>query len=164
LHQSAQLLTPGGVPLFLSAGSPHSLTAIVTHCGHWGPPRAELLSAPVVKTMRRRRSVEGKHRVVFGTQAAGEQVVAACGWPSNTAFVERLHLRLRQRVAAMGRRSATPGKSEDGWRQQLVRCQGYPNCVWPHARLRRPLAEPVPTNGSGSGKGWRPCPPAMAAG
>jgi len=31
-----------------------------------------------------------KHRVVFGTQLAIEQVLAACGWTFNTAFVERL--------------------------------------------------------------------------
>jgi hypothetical protein len=38
------------------------------------------------------------------------------------------------------------------------------NCVWPHASLRQALAEPVPTNGSGSAKVWWPCTPAMAAG
>ena len=132
LHQIAQLLAPGCVPLFLSDGYPHYLTAIVTHFGHWvqpprrqatGPapkprwmPLPELLYAQVVKTMRRRRLVEVKHRVVFGTKAAVEQVLAACGWQINTAFVERLNLSLRQRVAAIGRRSATPCKSEDGLR------------------------------------------------
>jgi hypothetical protein len=43
----------------------------------------------VVKTMRRRRIVAVKHRVVFGTQAAVERVLAAYGWQINTAFVER---------------------------------------------------------------------------
>jgi len=33
-----------------------------------------------------------KPRVVFGTQRAIEQVLATCGWQSNTAFVERLNL------------------------------------------------------------------------
>jgi hypothetical protein len=36
-------------------------------------PLPELLYAQVVKTMRRRRLVAVKHRVVFGTQAAVEQ-------------------------------------------------------------------------------------------
>src|SRR5215831_11337971 len=80
----------------------------------------KLLYAQGVKTMRRRRRVEVKHRVVFGTQAAVAQVLAACGWQIQTAFVERLNLSLRQRVAAMGRRSATPCKSKDGLCQQLV--------------------------------------------
>ena len=180
LHQIAQLLAPGCVPLFLSDGYPHYLTAIVTHFGHWvqpprrqatGPapkprwmPLPELLYAQVVKTMRRRRIVEVKHRVVFGTKAAVDQVLAACGWQINTAFVERLNLSLRQRVAAIGRRSATPCKSEDGLGQQLVLFQVYHNFVLPHTSLRQALAEPIPTNGTGSAKVWRPCTPAMAAG
>ena len=75
-----------------------------------------------------------------------------------------LNLSLRQRVAAMGQRSATPCKSEDGLRQQLALFQVYYNFVLSHASLRQALAEPVPTNGSGSAKVWRPCTPAMAAG
>jgi IS1 family transposase len=180
LHQIAQLLAPGCVPLFLSDGYAHYLTAIVTHFGHWvqppqrqgrGPvpkprwrPLPKLLYAQVVKTLRRRRLVEVKHHGVFGTKAAVEHVLAACGWQINTAFVERLNLSLRQRVAALGRRSATPCKSEDGLGQQLVLFQVYHNCVLPHASVRRALAESVPTNGSGSAKVRQPCTPAMAAG
>jgi hypothetical protein len=47
-----------------------------------------LLYAQVVKSYRRRRLVGVTHRVVFGTRLAIEQVVAACGWTINTAFVE----------------------------------------------------------------------------
>jgi len=75
-----------------------------------------------------------------------------------------LNLSLRQRVAAMGQRSATPCKSEDGLRQQLAPFQVYYNFVLSHASLRQALAEPVPTNGGGSAKRWLPCTPAMAAG
>jgi IS1 family transposase len=176
LHQLTQLLAPGCVPLFLSDGYPNYLTAIVTHFGYWvQPPRGpapkprwiplpELLYAQVVKRMRRRRIVEVKHRVVFGTKMAVEQVLATCGWQINTAFVERLNLSLRQRVAAIGRRSATSCKSEDGLRQQLVLFQVYHNFVLAHASLRQPLFVPEPTNGTGSAKVWRPCTPAMAAG
>jgi IS1 family transposase len=151
LHQSAQLLAPGCMPLFLTDGYAHDLTAIVTHFGHWlqsprrratGPvpkprwmPLAELLYTQVVKTMQR-RIVEVKHRVVFGTKATVAQVLAACGWQINTAFVERLNLSLRQRVAALGRRSATPCKSADGLRQQLMLFQVYHNFVLPHTSLR----------------------------
>jgi len=31
---------------------------------------------------------------VFGTQLAIEQVLAACGWTINTAFIERLNLEM----------------------------------------------------------------------
>jgi len=108
--------------------------------------------------------VEVKHRVVFGTKAAGAQVLTACGWQSQTAFVERLNLSLRQRVAALGRRSATPCKRQEGLGHQLALFQVYHNFVLPHASLRQALAEPLPTNGTGSAKLWRPCTPAMAAG
>jgi hypothetical protein len=63
----------------------------------------------------------------------------------------------------MGRRSATPCKSENGLGQHLALFQVYHNFVLPHASLRQPLAEPVPTQGTGSAKVWRPCTPAMAA-
>src|SRR4029434_4143808 len=123
-------------------------------------PLPALLYAQVVKTMRRRRIVAVSHRVVCGTKAAVEQVLAACGWQINTAFVERLNLSLHPRVAAVVRRSANPCKSEDGLRQQLVLFQVYHNFVLPHASLRRALAEPIPTNGMGSTKRWRSRPPA----
>ena len=87
-----------------------------------------------------------------------------CGWQINTAFVERLNLSLRQRVAALHRRSATSCKDEDGLGQHPVLFQVYHNFVLPHVSLRQALAEPMPTNGTGSAKVWRPCTPAMAAG
>ncbi|HEY5870209.1 MAG TPA: hypothetical protein VI542_32350 [Candidatus Tectomicrobia bacterium] len=180
LHHIAQLLAPGCVPLFLSDGYLNYLTAIVTHFGCWvQPPRRQakgntpkprwmplpaLLYAQVVKSMRRRRLVAVKHRVVFGMQRAIDQVLAACGWQINTAFVERLNLSLRQRVAAMGRCSAAPCKSEDSRGQQLALFQAYYNFVLPHASLRQALAEPIATHGSGSAKLWRLCTPAMMAG
>ena len=114
--------------------------------------------------MRRRRIVEVKRHVVVGTKAAVDQVLAACGWLINTSFVERLNLSLRQRVVAMRRRSASPCKSGAGLRHQLVLFQVYHNFVLPHASLRQALAEPMPTNGSGSAKLWRQQSPAMAAG
>ena len=106
----------------------------------------------------------GKHRVVFGTQAAVGHVLAVCGWQIQTAFVERLNLSLRQRVAAIRRRSATPCKHQEGLGHQLALFQVYHNFVLPHARLRQALAAPLPTNGTGSAKVWQPRTPAMAAG
>jgi hypothetical protein len=101
---------------------------------------------------------------VFGTRLAIAQLLAACGWTINTAFVERLNLDIRQRVAAIGRRVHTLCQGEAGLRDQLVLCQTYHDCVVPHASLRQPLLIPEVTSGRGSVKGWRPCTPAMAAG
>ena len=65
-----------------------------------------------------RRLVGVKHRVVFGTQLAIEQVLVTCGWTINTSFVERLNLDIRQRVAAIGRRVNTLCQGEAGLRDQ----------------------------------------------
>src|SRR5207244_6319970 len=100
----------------------------------------------------------------FGTKAAVEQGLSACGWHINTAFVERINLSLRQRVAAMRRRSATPCKGEDGLRQLLMLFQVYHNFVLPHTSLREARAAPLPTNGSGPAKVPPRCTPPTAVG
>jgi IS1 family transposase len=180
VHQVTRVLAPGCVPLFLTDGLKDYGTALLTHFGSWmqperhqdkGPrpkprwmPLPALLYAQVVKAYRRRRLVRVSHRVVFGTVEAVQQVLAACSWQINTSFVERLNLNIRQHVAAVGRRVSTLCKGEDGLGQQLSLYHCYYNFCLPHTSLRQPLPQPVPTNGTGSAKGWRPCTPAMAAG
>ena len=180
VHQVVQGLAPGGVPLFRTDGFKEDTTALRTHSGQWvqparrqapGPapkprwlPLPQLLYAQVVKTVRRRRLVYVRHRVVFGPLAAVQQVLAACGGQIQTAFVERLNLTIRQHVAAVGRRVSTLCKGEDGLLQQVAVLHCYDNFCVPHARLRRPLPQPEPTNGRGSARQWRPWTPAMAAG
>jgi len=180
VHQVAQVLAPGCVPLFLTDGLKDYGPALLAHFGSWmqperrqdkGPrpkprwmPLPQLLYAQVVKSYRRRRLAGVKYRVVFGTWQRVEQVLSACGWKINTAFVERLNLDLRQRVAAVGRRVNTLCQGEDGLQHQLVLFQSYHNFVLPHASLRQPLLMPEPANGRGSAKVWQACTPAMAAG
>src|SRR4030095_15186603 len=100
VHQVTQMLAPGCVPLFVTDGLKDYATALLTHFGQWmhperrqdkGPipkprwmPLPALLYAQVVKSYRRRRLVGVKHRVVFGTQLAIEQILATCGWTINT--------------------------------------------------------------------------------
>jgi IS1 family transposase len=180
VHQVAEVLAPGCMPLFLTDGFKEYTTALLTHYGHWvqpsrrqatGPapkprwlPLPGLLYAQVIKTVRRRRLVRVSHRVVFGTLEAVQQVLAACGWQINTAFVERLNLSLRQPVAAIGRRVSTLCKGEEGLHQQLALYHVYYNFCLPHASLRQALPQPLPTHGTGSAKRWQPRTPAMAAG
>jgi len=120
VHQVVQVLAPDCAPLFLTDGFREDMTALLTHYGQWvQPPRRQskgpmptprwmplpgLLYAQVVKTVRRRRLVAVQHRVVFGTLDAVNQVLAPLGGHINTAFVERIHLTIRQHVAAVGRR------------------------------------------------------------
>jgi len=180
VHHVAQVLAPDCAPLFLTDGLREYLTALLTHYGQWvqpsrrqaqGPapkprwmPRPQLLYAQVVKTVRRRRVVRVQHRVVFGTLQAVQQVLAACGWQINTAFIERVNLSIRQHVAAVGRRVTTLCKGEEGLHQQLVLYHVYYNFCLPHASLRLPLPQSAPTHGNGSAKRWQPQTPAMAAG
>jgi IS1 family transposase len=136
VHQVVQRLAPDCVPLFLTDGLKDYGTAFLSHFGQWmqparrrdkGPlpqprwmPVPQLLYAQVVKSYRRRRLVGIKYRVVFGTMERVAQILAACGWKINTAFVERLNLDIRQRVAAVGRRVNTLCKGVDGLRHQLT--------------------------------------------
>ena len=163
VHQVVERLAPGCVPLCLTDGLKDYGTAFLTHFGQWiqparcrdkGPlpkprwvPVPELLYAQVVKSYRRRRIVGVKHRVVFGTLEQVPQVLVACGRKINTAFVERLNLDIRQRVAAVGRRVNTLCQGEDGLRHQLTVYHAYYNFCLPHASLRQPLlVGPVRTN------------------
>jgi hypothetical protein len=180
VHRVTQGLAPGGAPRLLTAGCKESATACLTPLGPWvrpprrqakGPaptprwmPRPGLLDAQVVKPRRRRRLGQGKHRVVFGTLERVKSVLAACGWQITMACIARLNLPLRQQGAAVGRRVSTLCKGEDGVGQQLVLYHVYSNFGLPHAGVRQPLLQPVPTNGTGSATRWRPCTPAMAAG
>ena len=127
-------------------------------------PLPQRLYAQAIKIVRRRRLVRISHRVVFGTLAAGNAVLAPHGWQINTAFVERINLTIRQHVAAVGRRVSTLCKGKDGLRQQVAIFHGYYNFCLPHASVRQPLPQPERTTGTGSATQWRPCTPAMAAG
>jgi len=127
-------------------------------------PLPQLLYAQGVKTVRRRRLRRVRHRGVCGTLEAVQQGLAACGWQSNPACVERLTLTRRQQVAAVGRRVSTLCQGEASLRQQLVVYQVSSHFCLPHASLRQPFPQPVPTHGPGSAKQWRPGTPAMAAG
>src|SRR6266571_2140284 len=97
--QVARLLAPDCMPLFLTDGHTDDFTAILAHFGHWvqperrqatGPapkprwmPLPQLLYAQVIKTVRRRRLVRVRHRVVFGTLEA----VQTRGGPTAAADV-----------------------------------------------------------------------------
>jgi IS1 family transposase/transposase-like protein len=179
VHQVVHVLAPDCVPLFMTDGLKDYTMALLTHFGQWvqpsrlqtrGPvpkprwmPLPQLLYAQVVKSYRRRRVVRVRHRVVFGTLAGVNRVLATTGWQINTAFIERVNLTIRQHVAAVGRRVITLCKSAEGVHHQLALYHTYYNFCLPHASLRVPLPRPLPTNGTGSAKQWCPCTPAMAA-
>jgi IS1 family transposase len=154
VHQVVQRLAPGCVPLFLTDGLKDYGPAFLAHFGHWMHPARRRDNGPMPKP----------RWVPLPELLYAQQVLAACGRKINTAFVERLNLDIRQRVAAVGRRVNTLCQSADGVRQQVGLYQVYYNFCLPHSSLRQPLPVPEATNGRGSAKVWRPCTPAMAAG
>jgi hypothetical protein len=126
-------------------------------------PLPQLLYAQVVKSCRRRRIVGVKQRVVFGTLERVEQVLLACGRQINTAFVERLNLDIRQRVAAVGRRVNTLCQGENGLRQQvavyhasIISAYLMRVCASPCGFLNPPTAEAPPRCGDPVRQRWRP--------
>ena len=111
-------------------------------------PLPGLLYAQVVKTVRRRRLVACSTAWCLARWRPSITCWRRCGWHINTAFVERINLTIRQHVAAVGRRVSTLCKGEDGLRQQLALYHVYYNFCLPHASVRQPLPQPVPTNGT----------------
>src|SRR5439155_19507602 len=77
VHQGVQVLAPDCAPRFLTDGFREYLTALLSHYGYWVPrlrrqgtgpapqprwmPLSPLLSAQVIKTVRRRRLVRVRH-------------------------------------------------------------------------------------------------------
>jgi hypothetical protein len=95
VHQIGSVLASGCVSAWFSGGFKGYLPAILSHFGlrvhpecrqapcPWPKPRwmplPALLYAQVIKQYRRKRVVRVKHRVVFGTRGAIEQVLAVWG-------------------------------------------------------------------------------------
>jgi hypothetical protein len=96
------------------------------------------------------------------TKVGGDDLGKSTTLESNKSH--RLNLDIRQHVAAVGRRVSTLCKGEEGLRQQLALYHVYDNFCLPHASLRQPASQPVPTNSTGSATMWQPHTPGMAAG
>jgi hypothetical protein len=133
--------------LILVTGYNPSVARTKAPCPSRGGCRC-LRYAQVVKAYRRRRLVGVTHRVVFGTRLAIEQVLATCGWTINTSFVERLHLDIRQRVAAIGRRVNTLCQASR-LAGSATLFQVYHNSCCPRQPTPTP-ADTSATNGRGS--------------
>jgi hypothetical protein len=178
VHQVVQVLAPGCMPLFLTDGFKEYTTALLTHDGQWvqparqraqGPaptprwmPLPGLLYAQGIKTVRRRRLVRVRHRVIFGTLVAIEQVLAAHGWHINTAFVERLNLTIRQqwrRWDVVSPRSARArmacGSSWPYIRSTIISVCPIPACASLSRSLNPPRASARPRRGGPVRQRWR---------
>lgn len=182
LVERVRHVSDGSIPLFTSDQLAAYPAALLATYGEWIQPQRkgnrgahpkprqvapeELLYAQVVKHRENGPVVEVSHQAVFGQIEGIEQRLkqASVSQTINTSFVERENLTLRQSNRRLTRKTNGFSKEIFGLEQQLWVSLAYYHFVLPHQSLRVPLAEPIPTRGSGSEKRWQAVTPAMAAG
>lgn len=145
VHELAQRLAVGYLPIFSSDGLTLYFYALTAHFGQWiqavgqrsrcWQVYARLLYGQLIKQYRRRRLAEVRQRVYLGSAEMYRQALRALDFSGRiqTAFVERLNLTIRQSIAGLSRRSWTlrgrihqtssPGTSSGGGRITISR--GY---------------------------------------
>ena len=177
-----QGISDGHIPFFTSDQLAAYPTALLHTYGKWVQPQRKgtrgkhpqprrvvpdtLRYAQVVKQRENGRVVEVGYRIVYGQAQEIEQYLkrSPVSQTINTSFVERDNLTLRQSNRRLTRKTNGFSKEISGLEKQLWLSLAYYHFVLPHHSLRTPLAEPIPTRGTGSEKRWQAVTPAMAAG
>lgn len=148
IHDLAQRLALGHVPVFLPDGLAAHFHALTAHFGSWqAQPRhhepvwvvaPNLLYAQVVKVLRWRRLLAAFPRALCGSLTEIRDRLKALGFSglAQTAFIERLNLTLRHGIAALARRTWATFRSSQRlyWHLELYR--SYYHFVRPRASLR----------------------------
>jgi IS1 family transposase len=173
VHEVAQRLAPGYLPIFSSDGLALYFYALTAHFGEWvqtlDTPRrvwmvaARLQYAQVIKRYRRRRLAEVCHHVYLGTPDDYRQTLCALGFSGRiqTAFIERLNLTIRRSIAGLARRSWSAAHSLRELALQFEWWRAVYHFARPHAGLRQPLGH---TQAQQTRQRFRPRTPAQAAG
>jgi IS1 family transposase len=153
VHEVAQRLAPGCLPVFSSDGLALYFYALTAHFGEWVQPLGErrrvwtvaarLLYAQVIKRYRRRRLAEIRHQVYLGTPEAYRQTLCALGFSGRvqTAFIERLNLTIRRSIAALARRSWSAAHSLRELALQFEWWRAVYHFARPHNSLRQLIGE-----------------------
>jgi IS1 family transposase len=183
LLQRLHAVSCGSIPFFTSDQLPHYARAllhvygvpeVILHIpGKRGPkakpkllPPSDLHYAQVVKRRRGGRVVKVTTKIIFGSEEAVQNRLAASpvSQTINTSFVERNNLTCRQCNGRLSRKVLSFSKNLTWLEKHLWLSLAYYHFVLPHESLRLCLPEVQPTRGSGSPKKWQPITPAMAAG
>jgi IS1 family transposase len=129
-------------------------------------PPADLHYAQVVKRRKGGRVVHVTTTILFGSEEAVQERLAASpvSQTINTSFVERNNLTCRQSNGRLARKVLSFSKDLTWLEKHLWLSLAYYHFVLPHDSLRHRIPEPQPTRGSGSPKQWQSVTPAMAAG
>jgi IS1 family transposase len=178
IHLLRQCLAPGCLPLFTSDGLNLYFYALTAHFGTWREERrrgrnvclwqvaANLIYGQVKKCYRQRKLVRVTHVMRLGTQADLTVALQGMGLSArlNTAFIERVNLTVRHRVAALARRTWATSQQAPQLLAHLEWWRAYYHFVRPHASLRVALVLPRERGGSLLAQRYRQRTPAMAAG
>jgi IS1 family transposase len=176
VHELRQRLAPGCLPTFTSDGLNLYFYALTAHFGHAGAVAGrrarqwqvlpDLLYGQVKKTYRRRKVVRVTHVMRCGTRAALHTALVDLGLSGrlNTAFVERVHLTIRQGVAALARRTWATTQATPSLSAQLEWWRAYYHFARPHGSLCVLLPQPIACGGRRRPRRYRQRTPAMAAG
>lgn len=155
VHEIAQRLAPGCLPVFSSDGLALYFYALTAHFGEWtqalGERRrvwivaARLLYAQVIKRYRRRRVAEVRHQVYQGTSEAYRQALCTLGFSGRIQTarfaVERLNLTIRRSIAGLARRSWCVAHSLGELALQFNWWRAVYHFARPHASLRQIISE-----------------------
>jgi len=170
------------IPFFTSDDLPQYAEALLEVYGEWYTPArrgtrgrlpavhkrppADLRYAVVVKEREDNRLVQVTTRLVYGTEKQLNLFLknSPVSTTINTYGVERNNLTIRQDSRRLGRKVNAFSKKRTYLKHQLELAFAYYHFCCPHRGLRSRLPEPIPTNGKGSPKKWKPMKPAMAAG
>ena len=177
-----QSVADAHIPFFTSAKLPEYANALLHTYGTWYQPERQgsrgryphprrvplpgLVYAQVVKVREGSHVTEVKTKVVFGEPetVAARLAASPVSETINTSFVERDNLTQRQSNRRLTRRTNGFSKDISWFEKQLWLSTAYYHLVFPHLILRKPLATPEPTRGTGTPKRWTPVTPAIAAG
>ena len=180
LKKLKAVLAKGCMPLFTSDQLPHYTSAILKVFGRLAYPKrkgsrgrfpnprfepsADLQYATVHKERQGGRIISVSTRVVFGLAKAILVRLKSLGMKTiNTSFVERMNLTMRHIVSRLRRKTLCFSKKREYLEWHLHLSIAYYHFVLTHRGLRRPLPEPIPTNGNGSSKKWEYRTPAISA-
>ena len=127
---------------------------------------AGLIYGQVKKSYRRRKLVRVRHVMRLGAQAELTVVLQHLGFSGrlNTAFIERVNLTVRHRVAALARRTWATSHQAPQLLAHLEWWRAYDHFVRPHHSLRVALLQPRERGGRLLAQRYRKRTPAMAAG
>ena len=176
IHALHQRLAPACLPMFTRDGLNSSFYALTAHFGQWmeGLGRrtrqwqvaADLRYGQVKTRDQRRQVVRVSQLLRWGTHTAWRVARTGLGLSGrlNTACVERVNLTIRQRVAALIRRTWSTAQTVPQVLAHLEWWRGYYHFVRPHASLRVALAQPQERGGKRIPQRYRQRTPAMAAG